>query len=93
MTPELADAWEQFSNMIIQDFIYDAWWGVLSPDTHFPSLVRDLLNNAAACLVNRAKEVSINNASIQILDSLAVRPFSGCKALVPWKHAAIRQMP
>jgi hypothetical protein len=74
MTPELADAWEKFSNMIIQEFIYDTWWGALSPDTHFPALVRDLLNNAAACLVTRGKDVNLNYATIHIVHSLAVRP-------------------
>jgi hypothetical protein len=93
MTPELADAWEKFSNMIIQEFIYDMWWGALSPDTHFPALVRELLNNAAACLVTRAKEVDLNHATIHIVHSLAVRPFPPAVGAKKPEAAALQTPP
>lgn len=42
----VADAWEAFAGAIVQEFIYDAWWSYLSPDTAFPAEVRRLLHDA-----------------------------------------------
>ena len=74
LSPELADAWEHFADMVVQEFVYDAWWGALSPDARFPALVRHALNSAAATLVARATRISVHDASVHILHSLAVRP-------------------
>ena len=76
MSRELADAWQHFSNLVTQEFIYDCWWGVLSPDTKFPAHTRMLLNNAFAGLLRRAKMLHLHSCSSHILDSLAVRACS-----------------
>ena len=73
MSSELADAWQQFSSLVTQEFIYDCWWSCLSPDTRFPAHVRAVLNSAFAALLHRGKALSVHTCSTRILDSLAVR--------------------
>lgn len=73
MSSELADAWQQFAGLVIQEFIYDCWWSCLSPDTCFPAHVRGVLNGAFAALLKRGKTLNVHTCSTRILDSLAVR--------------------
>jgi PXA domain len=73
ISPELADAWQQLSSLIIQEFIYDTFWGQLSPDAAFPMHTRFLLNDAFAALLLRLKKLRLHDVSCQILGSVSVR--------------------
>jgi hypothetical protein len=73
MTEELALAWQHLSDLIIQDFIYDAFWSEMSPDTQFPKQVRQLLNDVFAILVHRSRCLSLHSSSCSVIDSLTVR--------------------
>jgi hypothetical protein len=69
----IATAWEQFSDLILQHFVYDAFWASLSPDARFPWLTRRLLNNAFARLVSRARRLSAHAVAVAAVAALAVR--------------------
>ncbi|WIA09198.1 hypothetical protein OEZ85_008608 [Tetradesmus obliquus] len=53
----VASAWDKLCNSIIQEFIYDAWFGQLSPDREFPAEVRWQLNHAFGQASRRAKRL------------------------------------
>ena len=40
-------------------FLYDLWWGHISPDTEFPKDVRRVLNSAFGELAMRAQQVDL----------------------------------
>jgi hypothetical protein len=78
MSSDLAAAWQQLSSLIIQEFIYDTFWGRLSPDTRFPAETRYLLNDAFAALLQRGRRLSTHHVSCHVLDSVAVRAALCC---------------
>ena len=40
-------------------FLYDLWWGHISPDTDFPKDVRRVMNGAFGELAMRAQQVDL----------------------------------
>jgi hypothetical protein len=54
----LIEAWTEFSNMMIQEFVYDACWNYLSPDVSVPRELRQRFNNAFAVILGRCRPLS-----------------------------------
>lgn len=75
--PELADEWDRFSGVVLQEFIYDAWWGRLSPDLRFVAHTRFVFNDAFAALLQRGRALSPHCVLCHILDSVSVRTTIG----------------
>ena len=48
--------WTPLSSM---QFIYDMWWGLLTPDKDFPRDVRRVLNDAFGELAFRARKTDV----------------------------------
>lgn len=69
----VASAWEQFVMLIVQEWVYDAFWGFLSPDTTFPAEIRQLLHDAFGNVAERAHRVDVNAVLGQIVRMLMVR--------------------
>ena len=63
-SPAVAAAWEGLAGGIVQEFIYDAWWGGLSPDTAFPASVRAALNSAFGELAIAARGVDVRRVAL-----------------------------
>lgn len=57
--PIVESAWESFCGSIIQEWIYDSWFSMISPDREFPAEVRRLMNEAFAEIAQRAKKVDL----------------------------------
>ncbi|KXZ47595.1 hypothetical protein GPECTOR_34g754 [Gonium pectorale] len=58
-------AWEKLSGGIVQTWIYDVWWGMLSPDRAFPAEVRRLLNAGFGRLAERARGLDVGGALVR----------------------------
>jgi len=63
--PIVAAAWESFCGSIIQEWIYDSWYCMLSPDREFPAEVRRVLNESFASLAQRAKKIDLRTLLIR----------------------------
>lgn len=57
--PVVELAWETLCGSILQEFIYDMWWGLLTPDKDFPRDVRRVLNDAFGELAFRARKTDV----------------------------------
>ena len=62
--PAVIAAWEGISGGIVQEFIYDAWWGGLTPDTAFPASVRAALNSAFGELAAAARGIDVRRVAL-----------------------------
>ncbi|KAA6429701.1 MAG: phox domain-containing [Trebouxia sp. A1-2] len=58
-SPMVVQAWETLSGSIVQEFLYDLWWGHITPDTDFPKDVRRVLNSAFGELAVRAQHADL----------------------------------
>jgi hypothetical protein len=72
----VATAWEQLVLLIVQEWIYDAFWGFLSPDTTFPAEIRQLLLDVFGDVASRARSVDVNVVLGQLVHMLMVRPLT-----------------
>jgi len=52
-------AWDTLCGSIVQEFIYDSWFAMLSPDREFPSEIRRLLNHGFGTLSLRARHLDL----------------------------------
>lgn len=52
-------AWEKLCGAIVQVWVYDTWWALLSPDRDFPAEVRGLLHEAFGRLAVRARRLDV----------------------------------
>jgi len=52
-------AWDTLCGSIVQEFIYDSWFAMLSPDREFPSEIRRLLNHSFGTLSLRARHLDL----------------------------------
>jgi len=57
--PIVESAWESFCGSIIQEWVYDAWFSMISPDREFPAEIRRLMNEAFAEIAQRARRVDL----------------------------------
>mmetsp|Transcript_13710 Transcript_13710/g.41406 ORF Transcript_13710/g.41406 Transcript_13710/m.41406 type:complete len:1265 (+) Transcript_13710:304-4098(+) len=55
--PVVEQAWETLCGSILQEFVYDAWFGCMSPDREFPAEIRRALNCAFGELAVRSRRV------------------------------------
>lgn len=58
-SPMVVQAWETLSGSIVQEFVYDLWWGHITPDTDFPKDIRRVLNSAFGELAARAQHADL----------------------------------
>lgn len=57
--PIVESAWESFCGSIVQEWIYDTWYSLITPDREFPAEIRRLLNEAFAEIAQRARKVDL----------------------------------
>lgn len=69
--PIVECAWESFCGSIIQEWIYDSWFSMLSPDREFPAEIRRLMNEAFAEIAQRAKKVDLRTLLLRWVFFLA----------------------
>eukprot|EP01025_Chloroclados_australasicus_P048611 TRINITY_DN5514_c0_g1_i1.p1 TRINITY_DN5514_c0_g1~~TRINITY_DN5514_c0_g1_i1.p1 ORF type:complete len:947 (-),score=87.85 TRINITY_DN5514_c0_g1_i1:589-3429(-) len=60
-------AWEALVGSILQEWVYDTWYGVLTPDKEFPAAIRQLLNDLFGQLCERVKRIDIKELLISDL--------------------------
>ena len=63
--PIVESAWESFCGSIVQEWVYDSWFSILSPDREFPAEIRRLLNEAFAEVSQRAKKIDLRAVLIR----------------------------
>ena len=54
-------AWDTLCGSIVQEFIYDTWYAMLTPDREFPAEIRRLLNYAFGTLASRARHLDLRD--------------------------------
>lgn len=61
----IVDAWERVCGSIVQEFIYDLWYGFLTDDREFPAEVRKTLNCAFGELCLRAQKIDLRTLLVR----------------------------
>lgn len=69
-SPIVVQAWEALSGSIVQEFLYDLWWGHITPDTDFPKDVRRVLNGAFGELAARAQQTDLKRMLLMDVSEL-----------------------
>lgn len=77
--------------LIVQEWVYDAFWGFLSPDTTFPAEIRQLLHDAFGNVAERAHRVDVNAVLGQIVRMLMVRVplFLNLQCIIPASYVYV----
>ena len=70
--PIVESAWESFCGSIIQEWIYDSWFAMISPDREFPAEIRRLLNEAFAEVAQRARRIDLRTLLLRSSHSLTL---------------------
>ncbi|GMH39284.1 hypothetical protein BSKO_07182 [Bryopsis sp. KO-2023] len=63
--PIVAGAWESFCGSILQEWVYDSWLSLVTPDREFPAEVRRLLNEIFAEVTQRARRIDLRTVLIR----------------------------
>lgn len=48
-------------------WVYDAWFSLLTPDREFPAAIRRLINEIFAEVAQRAKRIDLRNVLIRLV--------------------------
>lgn len=66
----------------VSQFVYDAWWSMLTPDKEFPKEVRRILNTAFGELAGRAREIDMKEMLLRWGQSKVLAKFGHLKSII-----------
>ncbi|CAL8462775.1 g2308 [Coccomyxa elongata] len=97
-SPVVEHAWETLCGSIIQEFVYDTWYSVLTPDREFPREIRRILNTAFGELAGRARRADVRkmllgDVSALFMEQIMLYRDTRDSILAGLDHEAWRVMP
>ncbi|KAK9807024.1 hypothetical protein WJX72_010915 [[Myrmecia] bisecta] len=70
--PVVEHAWETLCGSILQEFVYDMWYAVLTPDREFPKEIRRILNSAFGEMAARGRKVDLRRMLVGDISELVM---------------------